>query len=93
MALGLSESEAKVLVKSLALYQLKKLYRLHLEKHGINPRDSSDIANAIAYYDTFGHLRNHQQQALINQYCVELCRANLWRSELLEAAIFKTKHH
>ena len=87
MALGLSESEAKAVVKSLAVHQLTKLYRLHLQKHGIKGQDVMDIANAIAYYDTFGHLRDTQQQALLNQYCVELCRANLWRSELLEAAI------
>ena len=87
MALGLSEAESKALVKSLAVHQLMKMYRLHLLKHGINAQDAADIASAIAYYDTFGHLRNSQQQALLNQYCVELCRANLWRSELLEAAI------
>ena len=87
MALGLSESEAKAVVKSLAVHQLTKLYGLHLRKNGIGVQDATQIANAIAYYDTFGHLRDGQQQALLNHYCVELCRANLWRSELLEAAI------
>lgn len=87
MALGLSEAEAKAVVKSLAVHQLTKLYCLHLRKNGIRAQDTTQIAKAIAYYDTFGHLRDSQQQALLNQYCVELCRANLWRSELLEAAI------
>ena len=88
MALGLSEAEAKAVVKSLAVHQLAKMYRTHLLQHGVGPRqDVTELASAIAFYDTFGHLRNAQQQELLNQYCVELCRANLWRSELLEAAI------
>lgn len=87
MALGLNESEAKQVAKNLAVRQLTKLYSPHLRRNGIDMQDATDVANAIAYYDTFGHLRDVHQQALLNQYCVALCRANLWRSELLEAAI------
>ena len=87
MALGLPEAEAKAVVKSLAVHQLAKLYQPHLLKHGVVAQDVADLANAIAYYETFGSLRNRQQQTLLNQYCVELCRAKLWRSALSEAAI------
>lgn len=83
MALGLSEADAKSVVKGLAMRQLAKPYRRHLLKAGLVDRDATGIANAIAYYDTFGQLSNAEQRELLNRYCVEICRAQLWRAELL----------
>lgn len=83
VALGLSEADAKATVKGLAMRQLVKTYRQHLLKAGLVEREATGIANAIAHYDTFGQLRNAEQRELLNRHCVEICRARLWRSELL----------
>ncbi|NET09646.1 MAG: hypothetical protein F6K09_12410 [Merismopedia sp. SIO2A8] len=81
--LGLSETDAKEMVKALALRQGMKHYREQLLKVGVVASEALKVAEAIARYDTFGDLPTTTQQMLIHRYCVEICRARLWRSDLL----------
>lgn len=45
------------------------------------------IAWAIARYDSAKKIPDPQQQDLIKYYCRQICRAELWRSNLLKVAI------
>ncbi|GAB4442781.1 MAG: hypothetical protein D6742_19695 [Cyanobacteria bacterium J069] len=63
--------------------EIKPTYWRKLVEAGV-PIDAADaIAWAIARYDTARRRPPSSQQALIRQYCAFVCRAGLWRSQLL----------
>ncbi|MFQ3629678.1 MAG: hypothetical protein SNJ81_19160 [Cyanobacteriota bacterium] len=63
--------------------EIKPTYWRKLIEAGV-PIDAADaIAWAIARYDTARRLPPSSQQALIRRYCAFVCRAGLWRSQLL----------
>ncbi|MBW4652091.1 MAG: hypothetical protein KME20_03400 [Kaiparowitsia implicata GSE-PSE-MK54-09C] len=52
------------------------------------PIDAANlIAWAIARYDAARRLPNPQQKSLIAHYCPLICRAGLWRSQLLLTSV------
>jgi len=63
--------------------EIKPTYWRKLIEAGV-PIDAADaIAWAIARYNTARRQPPSSQQALIRQYCAFVCRAGLWRSQLL----------
>ena len=59
------------------------LYLYKLVNEGIPFQDARVIAAAIAKYDAANRLPKPHQRELIMQYSPLICRAHLWRSELL----------
>ncbi|MGG6292894.1 hypothetical protein ACQ4M4_00605 [Leptolyngbya sp. AN02str] len=58
-------------------------YWRQLIEAGIPIDAANAIAWAIARYDAARRIPNAYQKALINRYCPLVCRAGLWRSQLL----------
>ena len=84
-ALGVSAEDAQTIAQTLAIKKIMFLYWRRLLKSGAPFDDARRIARAIAKYDTAKILPTAQQQQLITQYCPFVCRAGLWRAELLLA--------
>lgn len=82
-ALGLSLEDAETIAQTLALKKMMLAYWRRLLRVGIPPDDARRIARAIAKYDAMKVFSTHRQQELIAQYCARVCRAGLWRADLL----------
>lgn len=52
-------------------------------KAGIPRTEALKIAAAIAKYDTVGRPPSREQRSLIMRYSSQVCRANLWRRQLI----------
>jgi hypothetical protein len=81
--LGVSSEEARSIAQHLILRRLMSVYWQRLLNVGV-PRDNARrIARSVAKFDVIEQLPTSQQQSLIRQYCPAVCRAGLWRAELL----------
>ena len=58
-------------------------YCCQLIRMGIPKSDAWEVAVAIAKYDDRNRIPKPDQQQLIRQYCSSICRAKLWRADLL----------
>ncbi|HEY9638953.1 MAG TPA: hypothetical protein V6C57_00635 [Coleofasciculaceae cyanobacterium] len=85
-ALGVSLADAEAIAQTLVLKKVMSAYWRKLMRAGIPMDDARRIARAIAKYDAAGILPTAQQQLLVSQYCPFVCRAGLWRAELLLAS-------
>jgi len=83
VALGVPESDAKTMVKELSARHMIKRYRWLLIQLGLDQHEASSVAQAIAYHDTFECRPTVAQQTLIQRHCSAICRAQLWRANLL----------
>ena len=66
--------------------QVKKigiLYWQKLMRTGVPRSEARIIAAAIAKYDAANRLPNAEQKQLISKYSPLICRAHLWRTEML----------
>lgn len=59
------------------------IYWRKLVEVGVPVDVANVIAKAIAQYDAVRQMPTSEQQHLINSYCRFICRADLWRSQLL----------
>ena len=59
------------------------LYCQKLMSQGVDYSDARSLASAIAKYDAMGRIPSERQRRLIMQYSAQVCRARLWRSQLL----------
>lgn len=66
-----------------ATREITPTYWRKLIEAGVPIDAANIIAWAIARYDTAKRLPQTNQRDLINQYCPSICRAGLWRSQLL----------
>ncbi|MEM9214669.1 MAG: hypothetical protein AAGD25_10015 [Cyanobacteria bacterium P01_F01_bin.150] len=80
---GRSRQEIKQMLLRRRVRRTRPVYWRQLVEVGV-PIDVADvIAKAIAQYDAVRQTPNSYQQHLISEYCRYICRANLWRSQLL----------
>jgi hypothetical protein len=63
--------------------EIKPVYWRRLIEVGVPVEAANVIAWAIAQYDVARKSPTAQQQALITYYCRFVCRAELWRRQLL----------
>lgn len=82
-ALGMSRDDALRVSQALMVRELALNYRHKLLKQGVPCNEAKRIARAIANYDTAQTQPSPGQQTLIQQYCPLICRASLWRPQLL----------
>lgn len=75
--------QAKVRQQSLQVRQLIPVYWRRLIEAGLPIEDARTIADAIAWFDVAEKPLTHWHKTLIEQYCVMVCRAELWRSGML----------
>ena len=59
------------------------LYCQKLMHQGVAYGDARSLASAIAKFDATGRSPSERQRRLIMQYSAQICRAHLWRSQLL----------
>ncbi|MGJ3252074.1 MAG: hypothetical protein ACFE0J_13220 [Elainellaceae cyanobacterium] len=71
-----------------AIQETKSIYWRRLIEVGVPVEAANMIAWAIAYYDVAKELPTAQQRALISYYCRFICRAELWRRQLLLHSAF-----
>ncbi len=99
--LGMSEVEAKKVARAVANYKAAKrakrkqrslqvrelmpTYWRRLIEVGVSMEDARTLAEIIARYDVLKQLPNEEQRRQLNQHCRYICRAELWRYELLAA--------
>jgi len=67
--------------------EMTPTYWRQLIEAGVPLETARVIAWIIARYDAAKRLPNAAQAALLFQYCPMICRAGLWRSSLLLAAM------
>jgi hypothetical protein len=82
-ALGVSWEEARSIATTLITKQFMLRYWRQLIRTGVPIDDARRIARAVAKFDWMGLFPTLQQQVLIQYYCPAVCRAGLWRAELL----------
>ncbi|NJR66817.1 MAG: hypothetical protein HC772_18295 [Leptolyngbyaceae cyanobacterium CRU_2_3] len=85
-ALGVSLDDAEAIAQTLVLKKIMSLYWRRLIRVEVPTDDARRIARAVAKYDAAGIIPTPRQQRLISQYCPLVCRAKLWRAELLLAS-------
>lgn len=69
--------------KTIGSREIMPIYWRRLIEVGVPINEAKVIAWAIVRYDVGKVLPNLQQQQILKQYCRFVCRAALWRSELL----------
>jgi hypothetical protein len=74
---------AKQKQRSLQVRELMPTYWRRLIEVGVSLEDARTLAEVIARYDVLKKLPNAEQRRHLNQYCRYVCRAELWRYELL----------
>jgi|GEM_PF-5160950 len=87
-AKGLRRRVLRLLDQDLSDRQRTKLvckyrYWERLLQVEVPSQDAWEVASVIARYDLEGRLPTTAQRNLIGRYCVAVCRAELWRRELL----------
>jgi hypothetical protein len=83
MMLGVSLDDAKRIAINLIIREMVPVYWRKLIELGVPIDEAHDIAEAIARYDAAKKRPNRNQKELIKRYCPTICRAELWRSNLL----------
>lgn len=78
-----SRQEIKQMLLRRRVRQTRPVYWRKLVEAGVPIHAADVIAKAIAQYDAVRQAPSSDQQTLINEYCRFICRANLWRSQLL----------
>ena len=78
-----SRKEIKQLLLRRRVRRTRPVYWRKLVEAGVPVHAADAIAKAIAQYDAVRKAPSSDQQDLINEYCRFICRANLWRSQLL----------
>lgn len=73
----------KRLVQRNRIRKIRPVYWRRLVEVGVPVQVADVIAKAIAQYDASRQQPNPVQQHLIREYCRFVCRAELWRSQLL----------
>ncbi len=63
--------------------KMRPVYWRRLVEVGVPIHIADVIADAIAQYDARRRYPTRVQQSLIKEYCRFICRAELWRSQLL----------
>lgn len=81
--LGISWEEARSIATKLIAKRLMLIYWKRLIGTGVPLVEARRIARAIAKFDTAQIPPSPYQQTLIQQYCPAVCRAALWRVEML----------
>ena len=69
--------------KRKSIREVVPIYWRRLIEVGIPINAAKTIAWAIARYDAAHKIPSHTQQLLISRYCPFICRARLWRQDLL----------
>lgn len=82
-ALGVAPEDARSIAMTLITKQLMATYWQTLRKEGVPSLEAKRIARAIAKYDVMETSPRTYQRELIRHYCPAICRAGLWRRELL----------
>lgn len=62
---------------------LSIIYWQKLVREGVPRREAQSIAKAIVKYELFAQPPSQEHKQLISQFSALLCRAQLWRSDLL----------
>ncbi|MGJ3252843.1 MAG: hypothetical protein ACFE0J_17175 [Elainellaceae cyanobacterium] len=83
LAFGISNQDAQMMIRALAVRDVMPAYWRRLIEAGIPLNDAKTIAKAIACHDTGRKPLSLHQQKLILQYLPLICRADLWRPNLL----------
>lgn len=78
-----SRQDIKQMLLRRRVRQTRPVYWRKLVEAGVPIHAADAIAKAIAQYDAVRQAPSSDQQTLINEYCRFICRANLWRSQLL----------
>lgn len=81
--LGVSPEEAHSIATTLIAKRVMVVYWHRLTRVDVPTVEARRIARAIAKYDIMGIQPATYYQALIHRYCPAVCRAGLWRMELL----------
>lgn len=74
--------------RRIAIREIVPIYWRKLIEVGVPINVAKSIAWAIVRYDVVHKVPTPMQQALISQYCRFICRAQLWRSDLLLAPLY-----
>jgi hypothetical protein len=69
--------------KSLRVRELMPIYWRKLIELGVPINEAKTVAWIIARYDVAKRLPNSRQRQIIHYYCRFVCRAELWRVQLL----------
>jgi hypothetical protein len=80
-------TQAPQRVRRIAIREIVPIYWRRLIEVGVPINAAKVIAWAIARYDVVHKVPEPGQQVLISQYCRFICRAQLWRSDLLLAPV------
>ena len=80
-----SRQEIQQMLLRRRVRKMRPVYWRKLVEAGVPPHAADVISKAIARYDAIRQVPSSQQQYLINEYCRFICRADLWRSQLLLA--------
>jgi hypothetical protein len=81
--LGVSWEDAQSIATTLIAKRVMVVYWQRLIRVDVPAVEARRIARAIAKYDIMGMHPPVAYQALIRRYCPAVCRAGLWRVELL----------
>lgn len=81
--LGVSWDEAHSIATTLIAKRVMVVYWQRLLRSNVPPDEARRIARAVAKYDIMGLHPPAYYQQLIHRYCPAVCRAGLWRVELL----------
>jgi hypothetical protein len=82
-SLGVSPDQARSIAITLIAKRVMYVYWRRLRRVEVPPDQARRIARSIAKYDVMEQAPTPQQQRLIQRYCPAICRAGLWRVELL----------
>lgn len=78
-----SRREIKQMLLRRRVRRIRPIYWRKLVEAGVPVHAADIIATAIAQYDAVRKVPSSHQQHLISEYCRFICRADLWRSQLL----------
>jgi len=59
------------------------VYWQKLVREGVPRREAQILAKAIVKFELFAQRPSHEHKQLISRFSALLCRAQLWRSDLL----------
>ncbi|NEP54721.1 MAG: hypothetical protein F6K65_40410 [Moorea sp. SIO3C2] len=78
-----SRQEIRQMLLRRRVRRTRPIYWRKLVEVGVPIHAADVISKAIAQYDAVRQVPSSSQQHLINEYCRFICRADLWRSQLL----------
>ncbi|NET31757.1 MAG: hypothetical protein F6K19_07110 [Cyanothece sp. SIO1E1] len=68
---------------SISIRNIASDYWIRLLELGVPSPDAWNISVAIAKFDAKNEIPNSAQKGLISQHCPIICRAKLWRRQLI----------